>query len=162
MKNLLIIGAGQYGAMLKESARVLNRYDKIDFLDDNSEIAIGKIADYAKFTDTYQCAIVAIGNADIRLDTTAKLKAAGYEIVTFVSPRAHVSPSVVIGEGSVIEPMSVINTGTVIGTCCIISGGGVINHNATIGDGCHINCNATVRSNSIVPDKTKVDYGEIF
>ena len=43
MNNLLIIGAGQYGAMIKESARALNEYDKIDFLDDNSVLAIGKI-----------------------------------------------------------------------------------------------------------------------
>ena len=45
MDNLLIIGAGQYGEMLKESTRALNLYDKIDFLDDNSDEALGKIAD---------------------------------------------------------------------------------------------------------------------
>jgi len=43
MNNLLIIGAVQYGAMIKESARALNLYDKIDFLDDKSELAVGKI-----------------------------------------------------------------------------------------------------------------------
>ena len=105
MNNLLIIGAGQYGAMLKESARALNMYDKIDFLDDHSEEAIGTLADCAKFTDRYQCAIVAIGNADIRLEITDKLKEAGYEIVSFVSRRAYVSPSAKIAEGCVIEPI---------------------------------------------------------
>lgn len=162
MNNLLIIGAGQYGAMLKESARALNLYDKIDFLDDKSEEAIGKLSDYEKFTDTYQCAIVAIGNGAIRLETTAKLKAAGYEIVSFISRRAYVSQSATIAEGCVIEPMSVVSTGVSIGSCTIISSGAVVNHNSKVGNGCHINCNATVRSNSDVPDKTKVDYGEIF
>ena len=76
MNNLLIIGAGQYGAMIKESARALNIYDKIDFLDDNSNEALGKIAEYEKFVQTYKCAIVAIGDSDIRLDVTQKLKAA--------------------------------------------------------------------------------------
>lgn len=162
MDNLLIIGAGQYGAMLKESARALNLYDKIDFLDDHSSEAIGTLADCGKFTDKYRCAIVAIGNADIRLAVTDKLKAAGYEIVSFISRRAYVSPSAKIAEGCVIEPMSVISTAVEVGRCCIISGGGVVNHNSTLGEGCHINCNATVRSNSTVPPKTKVDYGEIF
>ncbi len=162
MNNLLIIGAGQYGAMLKESARALNLYDKIDFLDDHSDEAIGTLADCEKFTDRYQCAIVAIGNADIRLDVTDKLKAAGNEIVSFVSRRAYVSTSAKIAEGCVIEPMSVVSTAVEVGRCCIISGGGVVNHNSTLGEGCHINCNATVRSNSTVPPKTKVDYGEIF
>ena len=162
MNNLLIIGAGQYGAMIKESARALNLYDKIDFLDDNSELAVGKIKDYREFSDRYQCAIVAIGNADVRVETTEKLKEAGYEIVSFISRRAYVSPSAKIAEGCVIEPMSVISTDVEIGRCTIISSGAVVNHNSTVAEGCHINCNATVRSNSSVPAKTKVDYGEIF
>ena len=162
MDNLLIIGAGQYGEMLKESARALNLYDKIDFLDDNSDEALGKIADYEKFVQTYECAIVAIGDGNIRLDVTQKLKAAGYKIETFISRRAYVSPSAKIAEGCVIEPMSVISTDVEIGRCTIISSGAVVNHNSTVAEGCHINCNATVRSNSSVPAKTKVDYGEIF
>ena len=162
MDNLLIIGAGQYGEMLKESARALNLYDKIDFLDDNSDEALGKIADYEKFVQTYECAIVAIGDSDIRLDVTQKLKAAGYKIETFISRRAYVSPSAKIAEGCVIEPMSVISTDVEIGRCTIISSGAVVNHNSTVAEGCHINCNATVRSNSSVPAKTRVDYGEIF
>ncbi|ADU24290.1 hypothetical protein [Ruminococcus albus] len=162
MNNLLIIGAGQYGAMLKESARALNLYDKIDFLDDHSEEAIGTLADCAKFTDRYQCAIVAIGDADIRLAVTDKLKAAGYEIVSFISPKAYVSPSAKIAEGCVIEPMSVISTAVKVDRCCIISSGAVVNHNSVVGEGCHIDCNATVRSNQTVPPKTKVDYGKIF
>lgn len=162
MDNLLIIGAGQYGEMLKESARALNLYDKIDFLDDNSDEALGKIAEYEKFVQTYKCAIVAIGDSDIRLDVTQKLKAAGYKIETFISRQAYVSPSAKIAEGCVIEPMSVISTDVKIGRCTIISSGAVVNHNSTVAEGCHINCNATVRSNSSVPAKTKVDYGEIF
>jgi acetyltransferase-like isoleucine patch superfamily enzyme len=162
MDNLLIIGAGQYGAMLKESARALNVYDKIDFLDDRSEEAIGKICDYTKFTDKYQCAIVAIGDGWKRVEISDKLKAAGYRIVSFISRRAYVSQSAKIAEGCVIEPMAVISTSVEIGRCVIVSSGAVVNHNSSVGDGCHINCNATVRSNSEVPPMIKVDYGEIF
>ena len=162
MNNLLIIGAGQYGAMIKESARALNEYDKIDFLDDNSVLAIGKIEDYKKFTDIYQCAIVAIGNSDVRLYTTEKLKKAGYEIVSFISRRAYVSPSATIAEGCVIEPMSVIGTAVEIGKCTIVSSGAVVNHNSSVGEGCHINCNSTVCSNTTVPPRTKVDCGVVF
>ena len=54
MKNLLIIGAGQYGMLTKELAESLNFYDKIDFLDDNNPIAIGKINDYDKFFNAFR------------------------------------------------------------------------------------------------------------
>lgn len=40
--KLLIIGAGGYGHLVKEIA-VLNGYEIVDFLDDNSPLAIGKV-----------------------------------------------------------------------------------------------------------------------
>lgn len=41
MKSLLIIGAREFGHLVKELAE-LQSYEKIDFLDDDSEIAVGK------------------------------------------------------------------------------------------------------------------------
>ena len=41
-KSLLIIGAGEYGQVIKEIAE-LNGFEKIEFLDDKNPIAIGKI-----------------------------------------------------------------------------------------------------------------------
>ncbi len=162
MKNLLIIGAGQYGTMIKESARALNEYDKIDFLDDQSDEAIGTVAECAKFVETYKYALVAIGNGAIRLEITDKLKAAGYQIASFISRRAYVSPSAEIEEGCVIEPMAVIATGSKVCRCTIVSSGAVVNHNSTVLEGSHIDCNATVRSNSTVPAKTKIECGKVF
>lgn len=162
MKNLLIIGAGQYGTMLKESARALNEYDKIDFLDDENEEAIGSLSECEKFVDTYQYALVAIGNGAIRLEVTDKLKAAGYTIASFISRRAYISPSASVEEGCVIEPMAVISTGSKVCRCTIVSSGAVVNHNSTVLEGCHIDCNATVRSNSTVPEKTKIECGKVF
>ena len=60
--NLLILGAGEYGQLVKELAR--NRYTTIDFLDDKSTAAIGKLEEYKKYVDKYE-AIVAIGNNEI-------------------------------------------------------------------------------------------------
>ena len=45
-KNLLIIGAGSLGAIAKEIAEEIaeemGTFQKIDFLDDDSDLAIGK------------------------------------------------------------------------------------------------------------------------
>lgn len=59
MKSLFIVGSGEFGQLVKELAETLG-YQKIGFLDDNSEIAVGKTADYQKFTEEYQNFIVAI------------------------------------------------------------------------------------------------------
>ena len=53
--NLLIIGAGGHGRVVKEVAEATNKYNTIDFLDDNSELAIGKCDEYMRFRDDYIC-----------------------------------------------------------------------------------------------------------
>lgn len=161
MNNLLIIGAGQYGMVVKEIAETLG-FDKIDFLDDNSEKPVGKIADIAKFKDDYKNAVVAIGNAGIRLKLIAELEKAGCDIPILVHEKAYVSKSAVIGKGSIIEPMAVVHTEARIGTGCLISAGAVINHNCIIEDGCHIDCGTVVGARAVVRSKTNTKYGEII
>lgn len=161
-KKLLIIGAGQYGMVAKETVESMNCFEQIDFLDDNNPIAVGKIAQYEKFVSDYKYAIVAIGNSGLRLELTEKLKNAGYIIATIISPLAYVSKSAVINEGCIVEAMSVVNTESIIGKCCFISAGAVVNHNSVIDEGCHIDCHATVKSNAVVGAKTKVEYGQVY
>ncbi|WP_303825407.1 hypothetical protein [Ruminococcus flavefaciens] len=160
-KNLLIVGAGQYGMLTKEIAESMNCFDKIDFLDDNNPIAVGKICRYKEFAAEYKNAIVAIGDSAFRLELTGKLRNAGYSIATIVSPLAYVSRSAVLNEGCVVEAMAVVNTDVNINECCFISAGAVVNHNSKIGDGCHIDCHATVKSNSTIEKCTKVEYGQV-
>jgi len=160
MSSLLILGRGQYSYIAEEIAR--EHFDRVDFLDDNAENAIGKISDYMLFKDKYEFAIVAIGNSAVRLDLTEKLEKAGYKIPTLISNRAFVSDFAKIEQGCIIEPMAVVNPNTEIGRCCFISAGAIVNHNSTVGAGCHIDCNATVASNATVEKNTKITYGTIY
>ena len=75
-KNLLIVGAGQYGMLAREIAESLGEFYKIDFLDDNNSVAIGKIVEYMDFASEYAFAFVAIGNCDLRLSLIEKLQKA--------------------------------------------------------------------------------------
>lgn len=157
--NLLILGAGQYGMVAKEIAEAIGDYSAIAFLDDNNPVAIGKLQDFEKYRDDYTHAIVAIGNAVLRLDLLDKLEQCDYHIPVLVHPTAYVSPSADIAAGSFIEPHTVIHTDVVIGKGCIISAGTIVNHNSKIGSGCHLNCGTIVVSNSKVQDQTKTQYG---
>jgi len=159
MKKLLILGAGQYGMVAKEIAGSMGVYDQIAFLDDNSPLAIGKMNDYAQFKDTYDAAIVAIGNAVLRLELLSKLEDCGFEIPVLKHPTAYTSPSAIIGRGTFLEPMTVIHTDVKIGKSCIISAGTIVNHNSKIGSGCHLNCGTIVASNSVLQSQTKTQYG---
>lgn len=156
MKNLIIIGAGQYGQVTKEAAEAMGCYGKISFLDDSNPKAIGKISDYEKFIDEYGCAVVAIGNSDVRLSLIEKLDSVGYEIVTIIHPKAYISPHATIGKGCIIEANATINTNTVLGTGVIVSANAVVNHNSVVEKGCHIDVGAVVPSNKTILAGTNV------
>ena len=146
----------------KEIAEATGLYDRIAFLDDNSSAAIGRLSDYEKFSEDFECAIVAIGNSKMRLKLIGQLIDAGYKVPVLIHPRAYVAPSAVIGQGSFVEPMAMVQTYVSIGTGCIISAGTLINHNAVIGEGCHLNCGTIVGARVNVPACAKTDCGQII
>lgn len=161
-KNLLILGAGQYGRVAKETADAMGCYEEIDFLDDNSPLAVGKLAEFEHFLQNYDSAFVAMGNPQLRMQWLNKLEQAGYEIPVLIHPKAYVSPSAVLGNATIVEPMAVVNSEAVIERGGLICAGCVVNHNAHVMPVCQIDCNAVVASNATVPAGTKVLSGTVF
>lgn len=154
--NLLILGAGGYGHVVREIAEDSGIFDKIDFLDDSSPLAIGKFGDAEKFLKGYPNAVVALGNAELRLGYIEKLRAAGFQIPAIISPRAYVSKSAKIGNGTIVEPFSAVNANSEVGIGVLLRCGSVIDHNAKVGDFCYIDCGVVVKANNSVGFKIKI------
>ena len=157
MKSLLIIGAGGHGRVVAEIAEDLG-YERIGFLDDNSEAAIGKLEDMEQFTE-YGEAVCAIGNNKVRKQVLDRLERAGYRIPYLIHPSAYISRSAVIEKGVVIEPGAVVNANSRIGYGSIISVGTIVDHDTVIGVCAHINAGAIVKAGAEVDDYTRVDAG---
>lgn len=161
-KNLLILGAGQYGQVVRETAEAMGCFDQIGFLDDKSPIALGNLADYESLRQEYSCAFVAMGNPNLRMQWLDKLEQAEYELPVLVHPRAYVSPSAKLEKGTIAEPMAVVNTEVAVEAGGLLCAGCVVNHNAHVMPGCQIDCGAVVASNAIVPEGTKVPSGTVY
>lgn len=160
--NLLIIGAGGHGRVVKEVAEAMNRYNRIDFLDDNSELAIGKCDEYMSYRDTYTYAFVAFGSNELRSKWNEKLREAGFEIPTLIHPTAYVSPTVDIELGVVVLPKAAINSNAVIKQGSIIGMGSLIDHDVDIDEFSHINTGAIVKANSQVESYSKIEAGVVY
>jgi len=158
----LIIGAGQYGSVAKETAEAMGCFETISFLDDKSENSVGKIDEYEKFVTDYNYAFVAVGNPDFRLKWIRKLEESCYTIAILVHPRAYISPSAQLQKGCIIEPNAVVQANSTLTVGVIVSAGAVVNHNSFIGDGCHIDAGAVVQSNSLVKACTHITAGMSF
>lgn len=171
-KKLLILGAGMFGAVVKEIAEEMKAFEQIDFLDDTfgsvnlerncHENIIGKLEDYLKFSADYEYAIVSIGNPHVRKEWTIKLCDAGYSIPSIVSARSYVSPSVQIGIGAVIAPMAVINPNACVGNGSFITAGAIVDHNSIVQDYCNIQCGSVVMLRAVVTEFTKTQPNEVI
>ena len=92
-KNLLILGAGGHGRVVKEIAEAMGTFEKIDFLDDHSELAIGSLADNEKLAGEYSYAFSAFGDSKLRMRWMEKLEENCFTIPVLVHPSAFISPS---------------------------------------------------------------------
>lgn len=161
-RNLLIIGAGQYGIMATEIARAMNVFEKIDFLDDSFKGALGTTRDMEKFAEAYNYGFVAIGNPEIRRRLTEQLQMNCITPAILVHPKSFVSPSAQLQKGCCIEPMATVQAGAVVAKGTFIASGAVIRHDAFVGEFCHVDCNAVIESQAIVPAETKVCCNSVF
>ncbi len=161
-ENLLILGAGQYGMVARDIALAMGSFERIDFLDDNKDIAIGALQEYSKFVAGYQKAIVALGNPADRMDWLRKLKKAGFSPAKLIHPTAVISPGAILEPGTVVEPMAVVHHEAVVREGCILSAGAVVDHNCILEKGCHVGCNASVSAGTALPPQTKVANNTTF
>ena len=162
-QNLLIVGAGMYGYVVKEVAESLNKYNEISFVDDfcKRDDVVATTEMIPDLHKKYRYGIVAIGNPELRKKAVSLLKDSGYEIPILIHPMAYVSQTANVGDGCVIEPMAVVHSNSTLGTGCLVCAGSVVNHNAVIDDFCQIDCNAVIGADAYVSCGTKVMYGEV-
>lgn len=160
--NLLILGAGQYGCVAKETAQAMGCFNRIDFLDDHNPVAVGKMDTLPERVQEYDCVFVAIGNPALRLRLLKEAEQAGFQLARLVHPSAVVMPSVKLSGGVIVEAQAVINTNAVVELGCLISAGAVVNHDCRLAEGCHVDCNATVSARSQMPANTKVPCGTVY
>lgn len=159
-KSLLIIGAGGHGNVVKEIAEALG-YSNIEFLDDDSTRAIGKIADSKDFVSQFDEAFVSIGNNKLRSDILYRLVKEGYNIPVLIHPTAYVSKSALIAMGTLVEPMAVVNANSKISFGCIISVGSIVDHDAVLEYCVHVNAGAICKAGSFIAKETKLEAGQI-
>lgn len=159
-EKLLIIGAGGHGKVVAEIAEDCG-YNDIIFIDDNSEVAVGRIEELEKFKEEFPNAIVSIGNNKLRESLILHLEKLEFNIPTLVHPSSYVSRSCLIRNGTVIEPKAIVNANSIIGKGCIISVGSVVDHDVIIGNCCHINSGSIVKAGAKVNDYVKLEAGEV-
>lgn len=161
-----MLGAGGHGKVVVETALETGRYEKVAFLDDGKigQTVIGRevkggFDKAVVLTDEFEEAFVALGDNKLRLEWIRKLIEMGYVIPVIIHPKAMVSRTAVINEGTCVFANAVINADASIGTGCIINTSAVIEHDCVIGDGTHVSCNVSLGGTVRVGNKCLIGIG---
>jgi sugar O-acyltransferase (sialic acid O-acetyltransferase NeuD family) len=172
MAGLLLLGAGGHARVVAETAMATGRFSRIAFLDDRctgpaqlpDQLGWPVIGPFSSALNPQVCqefsaALVAIGNASVRLQWLPRLASAGYELPIVIDPTAWVSPSSKLGVGSVVFAQAAIQAQAVIGSGAILNTGCSVDHDAQLGDGVHICPGARLAGEVQVGDRSWIGIG---
>lgn len=139
MNRLIIIGASGHGKVVADVA-VLNGYEDIVFVDDNSEIvASGRfpvVGNENVVPEIEGDLFVAIGNNATRKRIMESFSRRSFP--TLIHPKATIAKGALIGDGTVVMAGVVVNPDVKVGRGCIVNTSSSIDHDSVVGDYAHI------------------------
>ncbi|QDY44809.1 acetyltransferase [Planococcus glaciei] len=103
--------------------------------------------------------IVAIGANTVRKKIVEHLALTADHYATAIHKDAIVSPSAVLGQGTVVMPGAVVNAAAQIGNHSIINSRAVVEHDCTVGDYVHVSPGATVAGVATISDGVLIEAG---
>lgn len=161
--NLIILGAGSQGPVVKEIAEAIGICDEIAFLDDDpgNKLAIGPLSDIDRLVNRYPLALPSFGDGRLRQRYMDICEAKGYIVLGLTHPSATVSPNATVERSVVIEARSVISAGAIIGRGALISSSSVVSTGARIGKFAHVGASATIEKNAVVEPYSRIDSGAV-
>jgi sugar O-acyltransferase (sialic acid O-acetyltransferase NeuD family) len=149
MHKLLIIGAAGHAKVIADLVKAGNRFEVAGFVDTVNPARAGEKFYGAMVSggDSWPAqakkqgichAFPAFGDNRARLDRLHQLQADGWIVPAFIHPRAVVSSSSLLGNGSVVMAGAVVQADTTIGDACIVNTSSTIDHDCRLGAGVHM------------------------
>jgi len=172
MEKILLIGGGGHCKSVIDVIEAEGRFQIAGIVDKPSLLGesvsgykvIGSDEDLSELAKTYSYALVTVGQiktASVRIGLFKKLKSLGFVLPSVVSPRAYVSRTASIEEGTVIMHDVLLNTYVKVGCNCIINTKALVEHNTNIGNHCHVSTGVILNGNVVVESETFVGSGTV-
>ena len=161
--NLLILGAGSQGPVVKEIAEAIGIFDEIAFLDDdpNNKLAIAPLKDMPKLRYHFPLMIPSFGDSFLRERYLSEIDRLGVLAPSLIHPSVTLSPNAKLGRAVVIEARCIVSAGAVIGKGAILSSASVIESNASLGKFVHVGSSSTVAKNAVINDYVRIPSGTV-
>ncbi|GGE30500.1 putative acetyltransferase EpsM [Pullulanibacillus camelliae] len=163
-----IIGDGGHSRAVQEIILSDKQYEIIGVFDDqykgfdkSNGVYFGPILSVNKMiTDFPEMKwVVAIGDNVMRRQIVQSLDIDEGHYLTVIHPQAYVSPSAMLGSGTVVMAHAVINAAARVGKHAIINTGAIVEHDNQLEDFVHISPNTTLTGAVTIAEGTQVGAG---
>lgn len=151
--NVVIIGHGGHSKVVSDIIRAIPELHIIGFLDNKYEVTqfindliYGPVKAAKQIKDEYEDVkfVIAIGDNRTRMLIVENLNFTSTDFISIAHQSASISPSAIIGHGSVIMPQAVVNADAIIGNHCILNSCSVLEHDSILEDFVHLCPNSTI------------------
>jgi len=144
-ENIVILGAGGHGRALIELLADLPGYAVIGLVDQApvgaAMLGVPILGDERVLPGLRRhgvaLAVLAIGDARIRLAAAARFAALGFGFPALVHPSASRARSATLGEGTVVLPRAVLGAAVRVGRFCIVNTGAILEHDVVLEEAVH-------------------------
>jgi sugar O-acyltransferase (sialic acid O-acetyltransferase NeuD family) len=171
--RFLVWGAGGHGRVVAELVQAtggavagfidaaagtrgkIQGFEDVDVIGEQALLAA--LGDGGALPPAYDAVALGIGNNAVRLRCLAALP--GVDVPPLIHPRSIVSPSAVLGRGTVVLAGAVVNTGAHLGDAVVVNSRGVVDHDGVLGDGVHVAPGAVLAGTVRVGDRSWIGAG---
>ena len=171
--QIILLGGGGHCKSCIDVIEAQNQYKIAGIIDLKDKVGskvlgysiIGSDEDLLHLTKQYNNFLITIGqikNFQLRAKMFNELKKKGMNLPVIISPRACVSRTAKIGEGTIIMHNVLVNADAQIGKNCIINNNALIEHETIIGDNVHISTGATVNGQCEVGADSFIGSGAVL
>ena len=169
MKRLLVVGAGGHGAVVADAALSTGDWGTVAFVDDRAaELVtplglevVGTTKELPGLVGQYDAAVVAIGDADIRLRVLEACGKLRFLLPVIAHRSSVISPFATLSPGCVVFAQAVVNPGARLGRACIVNTAASIDHDCELDDGVHVCPGAHLAGNVRVGASTWIGIGAV-
>lgn len=170
MKKLLMVGSGGHGRSVAEVVLINGEFVVAGFLDDDFPKlervldipVLGKVTDFANWRNVADFAFVAIGNNALRRRISVELRSAGFSLPSVIHPRAIISPTAELGDGSAIMAGAIVGTEACLGEGVIVNCAAVVDHHCRVDDFGHLGVGAAMAGGSVLGAEAWMQAGSVL
>ena len=171
VSQVLLIGGGGHCRSCIDVIEAESRHSIAGIVDRRPHVkdvlgypVVGEDTDLESLLKVARNALVAIGqirSPDPRVKAFSLLRNLGFQLVTPVSPNAHVSPRATVGLGSIVMHGAVVNAGASIGDNVIVNTSAVVEHDSEVGSHCHLSTRAVLNGGVRLGERSFVGSGSV-